>query len=407
MKRAIFIIISLILALACLTVFPGCGSNEESAIEHTTDEPVSLSIVMGVHKNFPKLSFTAESIQKSIYDACYSYGDVSAFTVEGTPKPHGNYDIEKPDKSITDTKRKQLARQNTNKIINDCSLAAATTEEVDTLAAIKLSADDLQESSASNRQLIVYDSGLCTEGLLSQISNDVLSTDPELIVKKLAEVHSLPNLKGINVKWLGLGCVSGKQSEIPNSYKYKLEKLWTTIITASGGTVEFDKTPIYGEEAEGLPNVSTVSFVQDSLNIDYSDATAVNAPIKFDESTIKFVGDSDAFIDDVGAKEALSPIADILVANPTFKIIIAGTTASVGDGYALSFKRANACKKILVSMGANDAQIECIGLGSSENCFHVDDLDSNGNLIEEYAKLNRAIYIFAADSDVARIVNGT
>ena len=56
-------------------------------------------------------------------------------------------------------------------------------------------------------------------------------------------------------------------------------------------------------------------------------------------------------------------------------------------------------------MGANASQIECIGLGSSENCFHIDDLDSNGELIEEYAKLNRAIYIFAADSDVAKTLN--
>lgn len=401
MKRIISVIVSLILIISCLLSLTGCDGSKNSV----ETEPLALSIVMGTHKHFPKLSFTSESIQNAIYNACYSYGDVSTFTVEGVPKPQGDYDIVKPDKSITETKRKQLARQNTNSIIYDCSLAAATTEEVDTLSAIMLSADALQASSASSKEMLIYDSGLCTTGLLSQTSHDVLSADTELIIEKLGDIHSLPDLEGVTVKWLGLGAVSGEQDEIPDSYKYKLEKLWTAIIVASGGKVEFDKTPVYGEEAEGLPDVSTVSFVKDSLNIDFSDVSEIKeGPIRFDESTIKFVADCAEFIDPESARGALTPIAKILIDNPTFNIIIAGTTASAGDGYALSFKRAQACKDILVSMGAGSAQIECIGLGSSDNCFHVDDLDSNGRLIEEYAKLNRAIYIFAADSDVAKTI---
>lgn len=403
MKRIISVIVSLVLTVACLVSFTGCGGFTESDVT----EPLALSIVMGTHKHFPKLSFNSENIQAAIYDACYSYGDVSAFTVEGMPKPYGDYDIQKPDKSITDTKRKQLARQNTNSIIYDCSLATATTEEVDTLSAIRLSADALQASSASNKEMLIYDSGLCTTGLLSQVSNDVLSAAPELITEKLGDIHSLPNLNGVTVKWVGLGAVSGEQDEIPDSYKYKLKELWIAIIVASGGEVEFDTTPVYGEEIEGLPDVSTVSFVKDSLDIDFSDATAVKKPIRFDESTIKFIADRAEFIDPIAAKEALAPIAEILIDNPTLNIIVAGTTASAGDGYTLSSKRAQACKDILVSMGADSDQIACIGLGSSDNCFHVDDLDSNGRLIEEYAKLNRAIYIFAADSDVARNIEST
>lgn len=404
MKRVISIIVSLVLVISCFLSFTGCGGSKDSV----ETEPIALSIVMGVHKHFPKISFTSESIQKSIYNACYSYGDVSTFTVEGVPRPQGDYDITKPDKSITDTKRKQLARQNANSIIYDCSLAAATTEEVDTLSALKLSANALQSSSASRKEMLVYDSGLCTTGLLSQVSNDVLSANTELIIEKLGDIHSLPDLEGVTVKWVGLGVVSGEQSEIPDSYKHKLEELWTAIIVASGGKVEFDRIPVFGDEAEGLPDVSTVAFVQDSLNIDFSDIAAVkDGPIKFGESTIKFVANSAEFINFESAREALTPIAKILIDNPTFNIIVAGTTASAGDGYALSLKRAQACKDILVSMGANPEQIECIGLGSSDNCFHVDDLDKDGRLIEEYAKLNRAIYIFAADSDVAKTIKNT
>lgn len=395
MKKIISIIISIVLTVSCLSMLTGCTNRSDDTA------PLALSIVMGVHKNFPKLTFTADNIQSAIYEACYRYGDVSTFTVEGTPSQRGDFEIAKPDKSITDTKRKQLAKQNTNSIIYDCSLAAATTEETDTLAALQLAANSLQSSSYSEKWMLIYDSGLCTSGLLSQTESDVLSADPKLVAEKLDATHSLPHLEGVKVKWVGLTCVAGEQDEIPDSYKYKMEMLWSEIIKASGGTVEFDSMPISGDEAEGLPNVSTVTFAKDSLNIDFTAKDIITSPVKFGEETIKFMPDSESFVDARSAHKALEPIAEILKANPDFNIMIAGTTASVGDGYELSMKRAEACKKLLISMGANAMQIECIGLGCSNNCFHVDDLDSNGQLLEEYAKLNRAIYVFSATSDTA------
>ena len=398
MKKTLSIIFALILTVSCMSNLVGCGPTSQET------NPTALSIVMGVHQNFPRLTFTSDDIQRPIYNACYSYGEISTVTVEGTPSQCGDFEITKPDKSITDTKRKQLARQNTNSIIYDCSLAKPTTEETDTLAALQLSANSLQSSSCSEKQMLVYDSGLCTSGLLDQTSNNVLAADPSIIVEKLSEMHSLPNLKGIKVKWVGLACVSGKQDDIPDSYKYRIEVLWSEIIKASGGTVDFDPMPISGNEADGLPKVSTVSFVKDSLDIDFSANSAMTSPIKFDEETIKFRADSERFVDSKAADEALKPVAEILKANSNLNIIIAGTTASVGDGYTLSVKRAEACKDALVSMGANTMQIECIGLGCSENCFHVDDIDSQGHLIEEYAKLNRAIYIFSSTSDTANLI---
>lgn len=397
MKKTISAIISIILIICSISMFAGCnGHTKESALE-----PLAVSLVMGVHKHFPKLVFTSENVHEPIYEACYSYGDISVFTVEGMPKPHADYELVAPDKSITETKRKQLARQNANSIISDCARAAATSEETDTLAALILSANALQASSASTKKMIVYDSGLCTIGLLDQVSQDVLSANPEIVTEKLKELNALPDLNGTSVEWIGLGAVSGEQNEIPSSYKHKLKTLWEAIITASGGTVEFDTTPIYGKEADGLPYVSTVYFAQDSIEINGSD---MQEPIKIDETTAKFVADKAKFVDENEARKALSPIADILTENPDLKIIVAGTTASVGDGYELSYRRAKTCKDILVSLGANEDQIECMGLGSSKNRFHVDDLDSNGNLIEEHARQNRAIYIFAADSDIARSI---
>lgn len=396
MKKTISIIATLILIFTCMFAFTGCTNH------NSVSNPLALAIVMGVHKNFPKLTFTSDNIQNDIYEVCYNYGDVSTVTVEGTPSQRGDFEITKPNKSITETKRRQLARQNTNSIIYDCSLAAATTEETDTLAALRLAANSLQSSPYSNKRLLVYDSGLCTCGLLNQTANNVLSADPIIVAEKLSATHSLPDLTGVTVKWVGLACVSGKQDEIPDSYKYKLKELWSEIIKSSGGTVEFDPMPVSGDEADGLPDVSTVSFVKDSLDIDFSSDNERTQPIKLGEDTIKFMPDSAKFVDEKSAREALMPIAEILKTNIDFNIIIAGTTASVGDGYKLSTERAEACRDALVSMGVNAKQIECIGLGCSDNCFHIDDIDSNGQLMEEYAKLNRAIYIFSSESDTAK-----
>lgn len=88
MKKTISIIISIVLLLSCMTALAGCTNNDES-------HPLALSIVMGVHRNFPKLTFTSENIQKPIYEACYNYGDISTVTVEGTPCQHGDFEIKK------------------------------------------------------------------------------------------------------------------------------------------------------------------------------------------------------------------------------------------------------------------------------------------------------------------------
>lgn len=403
--RKVIITITSIILVAALVFMTGCtGTGKKEA-----DEPVAHSLVLGTHSNFPSINLSAEMITNPIYEACYTYSDLSAVTVEGTPRIVCNYSINKPDKAISKSKRNQIARDNTKAISQTLAGVAATTPEADVLKAIRLSANLLHGSDASKMKMTVVDNGILTTGTLKQTSKDYLSADPQTVAQKLSEKGALPNLKGISVTWIGLCATSanGIQAEIPDSYQAKMLALWSAIIKASGGEVIFDYTPLQGNEKEGLPPVTAVIFPKDILDIDVSGPKSVKEPVKIDDTSLKFKGDSATFTDVNLAKETLSPFADLLINNPGLKICIAGTTATVPgtDGIELSKRRADKCKEILVGLGADSKRIECIGLGSAENMFHVDDTDENGNRIEEIAKLNRAIYIFSADSETARTLN--
>ena len=67
-----------------------------------------------------------------------------------------------------------------------------------------------------------------------------------------------------------------------------------------------------------------------------------------------------------------------------------------GSGIELADARANACKDVLKEYGVNDKQITVVGLGQIDNPLRVDDVDANGNQIEELAQKNRAVVMIKA-----------
>jgi len=408
MKKILSVVLSVVLIFTLALSLTGCS------LIGKEEEPLSLSIVLGIHRNFPALASNINSMYDNILDACQTYGSVSTVVVEGNPTLRENYDIKEPEKSISSSKARSIAKQNTATILSACQELKAETPETDTLAALKLAANSIKNASTKRKVILMFDSGLCTTGLLSQTESDVISADPKTVVEKLKSIHALPNLKGVKIIWVGLGCTSDGQQEIPDSYKYKLQELWTEILLSSGADFnpneDFDESPLTGHEAEGLPDVTPISFPLDSLNIDLSNKDSLDSPVVFNESTVKFVGDKAEFIDKSSAEKALEPVATLLMNNPDLNIIVAGTTASAGSEEgckALSMQRANVCKSVLVNKGASDSQITCIGLGRTKNCLRVDDTNADGTLNEELAKNNRAIFIFSVRSNTAENLRNT
>lgn len=398
-KKNISVLISVVALLVSVLAFTGCESK-------TQTQPQSLSMVLGIHRYFPEISLNTESVYEQIYQACYTWGDVSAVISDGSPFVACNYNIKETDKKIDKAKRKQLAKENSSQIISDLSADhIAKTPEIDTLSAIALSSKTLKSSNdGSHKRMLIIDSGLSTTSLLNFASQNLFDASANEVVEQLKQLHALPDLTEIEVTWIGLGETCGEQSALTSDYQYKLQTLWQTILSASGASaVKFDTSPLSSDKYDGsrFPECKTVPVVTDSLNL-ASVVSKDNLPevIKFDENSIRFKADSSEFSDEK-AGETLTPIAEYLIQNPTQKMYIVGMTATIGDeesGKKLSLDRAAMCKSTLINKGVSEDQMICVGLGRAENPLRAIDVDSNGNLIEEKAQLNRAVFFIQNDS---------
>lgn len=401
-KRMIF---TLIAAMALGTVMIGC-TNKTSA----SDTPQSVSLVRRVTRNCPTISLNTESVYDKIYEAAYSYGDVSVVSAEGTPKVVCNYNLKEPDKKIDNAKRNQLATNNTAQMIAEMSAITSTTPEADTLTSIRLSADTLH-STSGEKTMFIFDSGLSTAGLLNFAKQNIIGTDPAILVEQLEARHAIPDLSDIHVVWVGLGQVCGEQPELTADYQYRLEEIWRAVLTkGNAASITFDRSPVSGEAYAGsLPQCSIVPVVADVLDVETL-VTEAEMPevIKWDEaSPVNFQGDKADFVDYQAAAKELEPVADYLTANPEQKVYIFGMTATItggGPGTELAVKRAQTVKEVLTANGVSEEQITCVGLGQISNPLRVEDVDTNGCQIPELAQKNRAVFVIREDSAMVEVL---
>lgn len=389
------------------TAMTGCG-NKTSA----SDTPQSVSLVRRVTRNCPAISLQTESVYDKIYEAAYSYGDVSVVSAEGTPKVVCNYNLQEPNKKIDKSKRNQLATNNTAQMIEQMSAITSTTPEADTLTSIRLSADTLHSTSGeSEKTMIIFDSGLSTAGLLNFAQQNIIETSPEFLVEQLEARHAIPDLSDIHVVWVGLGKVCGEQPELTADYQYRLEEIWKAILCkGNAASVTFDRSPVSNEAYAGnLPQCSIVPVVADALDIETL-VTEAEMPdvIKWDEaSPVTFQGDKAEFVDYQAAAKELTPVAEYLTANPQQKVYIFGMTATVtggNSGTELATKRAQTVRNVLTEKGVSEAQITCVGLGQISNPLRVDDVDANGHQIQELAQKNRAVFVIREESDMVNVL---
>lgn len=403
MKKVTMTIITLVLTLGTLlscTCLTGCE-------RITPPEPAAVSFVIRVGGCVP-VSDGYSAFYDDILAAAFHYQHITAVTVEGSPRVAVDVDVNPPTVEGDLEKRMQVAKQNTNAILSmfNNETLRAQTDEADTLKAICMAADALSTASPDMaKRLLIQDSGLSTAGLLPFNEYNIFETDISYIVDKIKEMDALPRVEGVDIYWRGLGQTEAPQPVVTQSNVLYLENLWSAILTAGGGKVHFDRSPIAaGKVLEGLPNVSIVPIVQEPI-FDADDVIPSGSVVRLPSECVNFIGDSDEFIDPDKALRTLQPFANYLNAHPDVSILICGSIASVGGGpnagLKLSLARANACKTVLEDMGVDSAQIACIGVGRRPTSLRVPDLDSHGNLIEDKAKLNRAVYILRDTCELA------
>ena len=130
-------------------------------------------------------------------------------------------------------------------------------------------------------------------------------------------------------------------------------------------------------------------------------------PFELNSTQVMFKAESDAFINEEAAKEALKPVAEVILAHPDHKILLAGTTATDGSQQArveLSNRRAAAVKGLLVSaFGVPEDQLLTIGLGFEADPFvRGQDRDANGKFVESEGAKNRRVVVMDVNDPIAQ-----
>ena len=375
------------LCLGLLTVLSGCASAEEIS-------PTNLVILSGYHANAPVPRF--ESIVDEVMDTCLGYGSVSVLVNDGEPYMAFQQVFEKPSKDISESKRKSIATSQAQSVYDALSASAAKTPECDFLGALQLAKRALS-TQEGNKKLLILDSGFSTAGLLDLTQNNLLDADPQTVGSLLKERRALPDLTGVEIIWMGLGDVEKPQDTPSAATRQKLKELYQAILDECGASVTFDETLSSGQTAgESLPSVTPVTLLEEPALLTSSTA------VVFTEKELAFRPDSTELADPAQAKEALAPVTEYLLSDSGHQLLLAGTTATVGnqqDCIQFSAARALSVKEYLVSAGVSSRQIQTLGLGY-ENRFHVPDTNPDGTL-NENASVNRSVIVLPMDSPLA------
>lgn len=389
-------------------VLTGCTSPKGSVTESgcaTDHQSVSVSIVVGAHSNANVISLNAQEIGEQLYQCAYTYGTVSLIRADGKPEEFLKAKIQEPTtKGLSESKLKSIAEGYQSEILAAFQTdGMAKVEEVDTLEAIRLAANSLKTVTEGDKYLVIADTGLSTTGYVNFCVDDLFNTPTDDIVQALEDEKAIPDLKDIHVVWLYAGQVAEPQETLSEVQKNKLIEIWSAILEKAGAeSIDFRPDVASSTPYTDLPNVSTVNA--DDRNIDVTPLTKMI----LDSESVSFVGDQAIFVDEAQAKQAISGVAQTLLAHPDNQVYVVGCTASLPGKEVfcqnLSEERAQAVVNALKEFGIPEEQITAVGMGNQAP-WHIDDLDAEGKQIESIAQQNRCVVVLdSQDPEYANAV---
>lgn len=398
-------LIAILCCIACIgTFFTGCGNNTPTV---TAAENDNFIAIVGNHSG--SLMPTYSTCESAVMGACKAEGNVCVIVADGAPylATGDVIDIPNQQNNLSASKLKSIYLSQTEQILTLMETSYAKTEEVDLLKALNLCAREAQSSQFSNgnTEIYIYDAGVSTK-YLNMTMLDLEYIDADSVVSILKEKNMIPDLSNIGtIHWFNLGDVD---YEIDNSKIDGIKNIWTAIIEAGGGKVEFYTDPSTTEFDVELPYVSEIPNTMNAIEWP-TESQEINVPIVFTESEVGFEPGATSFVNKDKADETLSTVVDFLKNNLEEKILIAATTADWGTTeyqLNLSTDRAEIIKNYLIKEGIDNSRIATIGLGSASG-FYKYDHNADGSLNENIATKNRSIVIMDASSERAeQILDG-
>lgn len=266
------------------------------------------------------------------------------------------------------------------------SQVRAQVPEVNGLAALGVASDAAGEGGT----VVFADSGLQTMAPLDYRTPGLLDADPAEVVAFLERTEAIPDLTGRTVFLVGIGDTAAPQAPLDVARAERLEAVWEQIALAGDAAcVAVVGDPRGGDAPADVPPVSLVDVPPPP------GPTGLASAVLPDDGTVGFVAGRAELRNHAAAALVLQPLADALIAAPTQRIRLTGTTARHGDldgQIDLAGRRAETIKAIVVDLGAAPDQIETVGLGS-EFPQYINDQGPGGTLLPGPAAQNRSVRI--------------
>lgn len=367
------------------SVSPQPGSEPETVGCELPEGPV---VVAGIGRaNMPGVAITP-ALGASIAHARDIAQRLTVIDSDSRPSELGVVEFAIP-KADSERYVEEQLRQRTERAQRGILTARPNDPEADPLGALNMAADYVMGSGT----IVLIDSGLSTHGILDHREEGMLLADPNDVAIALKQGGHLPDLSEKALLFVGLGRTAQPQSALDEASAKRVVAQWQAIAAASDAACVFiDETPLSGDPAGGLPEVSEIDVPETALPP--FDVPEPPEDFALGQDTLPFLPDSDEFVDPVQAREVLAPLADYL-AQSGRSVRLEGSTATGGsEEYQdqLSRDRAQAVADVLVGLGVEESRIEVVGLGA-KHPEREEDLDENGDLRPGPAAKNRAVFV--------------
>ena len=381
-------------AAAALAVVAGCSQ------QGTSPPPPSVASSAGCVQNGPVV-FVVSGRQKSPAPALIGPMGCAAWhaildealigIVDLDGQPHQTLSARFSDPGVNPPTRQSDEQNYLAELASVIERTRAKYPHADMLDALNAAGRIIHGSGARNGTIYVEDSGLQETGPVNFRQPGMLEADPAEVVRFLAHEHELPGLAGIKVIFVGLGDTAPPQPPLSIAQHDDLGAIWLAIAKAAGADPQLNLTPRSGIAAPGdAPPVLPVDIpVEPPWN---SGQHSYTLP---DTGTVGFEPNLAVFRDPSAAENTLEPIARYLVANPSARIELTGTTAHWGSlegSRELSLRRANAVKTVLVHLDARPSQILTRGLAWQFPGYQ-NDRGPGGTLLPGPAEHNRSVIV--------------
>lgn len=394
MKKIIFAIV--FMAAALTVALSGCGSSaiNEEAVHPTT----ATAVIMLNGYNMPVVN-NAGDFMDAPQDGDATFIVVPDSTPSVTTLTWSS--VAKNPTYAASEHRKWAAE-----LSDELSAVRPDSEGCDLFSALLLAGNQLQCANTEVHKLVILCNGLNTSPVLNFANNPIFWTDDADIDQMISQLQELdyiqPDLlQHVDITWAYLASTDGvHQKNFEEVQKTRLYTFWSAYMQACGATnVNFRKDQLTGSAAEGVPPIEAVAVKPVTVNlpdVPAASPTEEGPALTLDTSTLAFVPDSDAFLDEQQANQTLNNAASQLLSNGG-AYIIAGSVAATENGSSessmrLSVARAQTVREELISRGVPEDSITAvIGLSTCTTPLRsTNEAD------------NRAVYIVDASTDLAK-----